>query len=246
MQRFKWQIILGVSLIAMSAVLFIAQIAIFHDERNTFFYLLQDIAFIPIQVLLVTLILNQLLNVREKLVMLNKLNMVIGTFFSEVGFGLIKSFSVFDQNAVKLRSELLVNAEWSDERFAEAGKRISGFEYQVFHTNGDLNELKALLLGKRDFLLGLLENPNLLEHETFTDLLWAVFHLTEELAVRQDFKDLPAADGNHIAGDIRRAYTILLVEWLAYMKHLKHDYPYLFSFAVRTNPFDPNASPIIK
>ena len=43
--------------------------------------------------LLVTLILNQLLNVREKLSMLNKLNMVIGTFFSEVGTALLKSFS---------------------------------------------------------------------------------------------------------------------------------------------------------
>jgi hypothetical protein len=25
------------------------------------------------------------------------------------------------------------------------------------------------------------------------------------------------------------------------MKHLKNSYPYLFSLAVRTNPFDPNA-----
>jgi len=29
---------------------------------------------------------------------------------------------------------------------------------------------------------------------------------------------------------------------LAYMKHLKKEYPYLFSLAVRTNPFDPGAS----
>jgi hypothetical protein len=64
--------------------------------------------------------------------------------------------------------------------------------------------------------------------------------------VRADLQHLPAADGNHIAGDIRRVYTILIVEWLSYMKYLKYDYPYLFSFAVRTNPFDPNASPTIQ
>jgi len=29
---------------------------------------------------------------------------------------------------------------------------------------------------------------------------------------------------------------------LAHMEHLKNEYPYLFSLAVRTNPFDPNAS----
>ena len=29
-------------------------------------------------------------------------------------------------------------------------------------------------------------------------------------------------------------------------EHLKNDYPYLFSLAVRTNPFDPNASVEVK
>jgi hypothetical protein len=35
-----------------------------------------------------------------------------------------------------------------------------------------------------------------------------------------------------------------MLEWLAYMKHLKHAYPYLFSLAMRTNPFEAEASPI--
>ena len=35
-----------------------------------------------------------------------------------------------------------------------------------------------------------------------------------------------------------RAYERLLSEWLGYLKHLKAQYPYLYSFAVRTNPFD--------
>jgi len=82
----------------------------------------------------------------------------------------------------------------------------------------------------------------LLEHESFTDLLWAVFHLTEELACRTNVKQLPDTDYAHLSGDIKRAYVLLISEWLAYMKHLKADYPYLFSLAVRTNPFDPNAS----
>lgn len=246
MNRVKWQIALGVLLVTVSAILYDAQINLFHSTRDTFFYLFQDLAFIPIQVLLVTLILNQLLNVREKHAMLNKLNMVIGTFFSEVGTTLIKSFAAFDQNGDKLRGELLVKGEWSDQQFADAIKRVRSNEYKIQYAESDLEALKNFLLEKRKFLLGLLENPNLLEHETFTELLWAVFHLSEELAVREDLQHLPPSDGNHISGDIKRAYTILIVEWLAYMKHLKQDYPYLFSFAVRTNPFDPKASPTIQ
>jgi hypothetical protein len=34
---------------------------------------------------------------------------------------------------------------------------------------------------------------------------------------------------------------LLVREWLSHMEHLKSDYPYLFSRAVRTNSFDPNA-----
>jgi hypothetical protein len=140
----------------------------------------------------------------------------------------------------------LIRGEWTDQQFAAVIKRVRGNDFGIQYIGSDLESLKAFLTGKRDFLLGLLENPNLLEHETFTELLWAVFHLSEELAVREDLRNLPPTDGNHIAGDIRRAYTILIVEWLAYMRHLKHDYPYLFSFAVRTNPFDPNASPTVE
>ena len=73
-------------------------------------------------------------------------------------------------------------------------------------------------------------------------MLWAVFHLAEELEAREDFSKLPASDLKHLEGDIKRAYTAITVEWLWYMDHLRRSYPYLFSLAVRTNPFDSSAS----
>jgi hypothetical protein len=45
----------------------------------------------------------------------------------------------------------------------------------------------------------------------------------------------------HLGGDIKRALGRLLGEWVDYMHHLKVEYPYLFSLAVRTNPFNPDA-----
>jgi hypothetical protein len=70
-----------------------------------------------------------------------------------------------------------------------------------------------------------------------------VFHLTEELAVRKDLMTIPDSDLQHLTNDTKRAYTLFIREWLNYMKHLKDDYPYLFSLAVRTNPFNPDAVP---
>lgn len=178
--------------------------------------------------------------------MLKKLNMVIGAFFSDVGTTLLKSFPDFDLNYEGIRRNLIVTSDWSVREFSAVRKRLKSFDYKIKSQKGDLEGLKGFLTRKRDFLLRLLENPNLLEHESFTDLLWAVFHLTEELAFRADLKRLPDTDYDHLSGDIRRAYVLLISEWLAYMKHLKADYPYLFSLAVRTNPFDPNAAVEVK
>jgi hypothetical protein len=102
------------------------------------------------------------------------------------------------------------------------------------------------LSSKRSFSLRLLENPLLLENESFTNLLRSVFHLTEELEHRRDLADLPDSDYRHLAGDIERAYFLLVMEWMAYMRYLNSNYPYLFSLAMRTNPFDENACVEVK
>ena len=53
------------------------------------------------------------------------------------------------------------------------------------------------------------------------------------------------SDLDHLKVDMSRAYILVVSEWASYMKHLKNDYPYLFSIAVRTNPFNPEAEIVI-
>jgi hypothetical protein len=241
MKRLNWQLVLGLSLIALSALIYLFHYAIFRDAHHIFIYMVGDIAFVPIEVLMVTLIIHRLLTEREKRSMLKKLNMVIGAFFSEVGTHLLKSLYDFDAHADTIRKDLIVLNKWSKKDYSRILKHLAGYDYSIDSRRSDLVTLKSFLLEKRHFLLGLLENPNLLEHESFSELLWAVFHLTEELASRKDFKDLPKTDFDHLSGDIKRAYVLLISQWLHYMQHLQADYPYLFSLATRTNPFDPQA-----
>jgi hypothetical protein len=246
MKRLKWQLMLGSLLISVSVVIYAIQIKFFHNSHETFFLLFQDLAFMPIHFLVITLIIDQVLHIREKRAMLNKMNMAIGVFFSEVGTHLLKTISGFDQNIEKIRHDLLVTEAWTDQRFSETIESLQQYQYRIDYAKNEMESLKAFLDVKRDFMLRILENPNLLEHEIFTELLWAVFHLTEELAVRSDLTSLPTEDENHLAGDVRRAYIGLIMQWLAYMQHLKKEYPYLFSLALRTNPFDPAASVMVK
>jgi hypothetical protein len=205
-----------------------------------------DIAFVFIEVLMVTLIIHRLLNVREKRSMLEKLNMIIGAFFSEVGTSLLTYLSDFDTELDNIKKELVFNTSWSGKEFLTVRKNLKNFSYEVEIRKINLEYLRNFLIEKRGFLVRLLENPNLLEHESFTNLLWAVFHMTEELSARKDIKQLPDTDYKHLTIDIKRAYTLLVREWIDYMEHLKNNYPYLFSLAMRTNPFDEKASPIVQ
>ena len=239
----KSRIIFGVVLVLLSALFYFIHYLTFHDPHHLFIFLVGDIAFVFIEVLLVSMIIHELLSYREKKSMLQKMNMVIGAFFSEVGDYLLRSFSSCDKNAGTISAELASFNNWSEKEFTAAKDRLGNVEYRPDCTPQDLSDLKTFLVGKRTFLLNLLQNPNLLEHESFTNLLWAVFHLMEELDSREDVEALTTVDMSHIANDMRRAYTLLIREWLQYMKHLKGAYPYLFSLAVRTNPFDPDASP---
>ncbi|MBA4373450.1 MAG: hypothetical protein C0402_11395 [Thermodesulfovibrio sp.] len=246
MKRINWYMLLALSLVLLSSVIYSIQILVFRKTEDTFFYMLQDIAFVPIQVLIVSLIIERLLNEREKTVLLKKMNMLVGAFYSEVGSGLMKRCSRFSTDLSELSGHLLVTPQWSAEDFARARFLAGHVNPHLDSRSADLSQLKIFLEGKRGFLLSLLANPNLLEHDAFTDLLWAVFHLLEELTSRDDFSDLPRADYDHLSGDMKRAFTQLLAEWLSYMQHLKQDYPYLFSLAVRVNPMDPKATAVIE
>jgi len=195
---------------------------------------------------LVATVTEMLLNKREKSVRLEKLNMLIGAFFSEVGTKLLIHFSDCDPKLNKIRKELIVAGDWSGQEFSRVSRRLRNYDYGIDIQKVDLEDLRNFLIKKRNFSLRLLENPTLLEHESFTDLLRAVFHLTEELDARENLSNLPDTDYEHLAGDIKRAYILLVHEWLDYMKYLKDNYPYLFSLAMRTNPFDKNASPVVK
>ncbi len=90
-----------------------------------------DIAFVFIEVLFVSLIIHRLLGEREKQTRLEKLNMVIGAFFSEVGIKLLAYFSDFDPKLDNIRQELIVTDDWTDQEFSSVYNRLSKYDYGI-------------------------------------------------------------------------------------------------------------------
>jgi hypothetical protein len=245
MKNRKSFIIIALLLIFISAIIYYIHYLLFHDLHHIFLYLVGDIAFLPLEVLIVGLVIERILAQREVEERIQKLNMVVGAFFSEVGRPLATTLLNATPSREDVIAKLHVAAKWEAKDYTNA--RVYIEKSSVFNFDAiDLAQLRSFLIDKRAFMLRLIENPNLLEHEKFTDLLLSCFHLMEELESRPLLDNLPHNDVAHIKVDIQRAFQNLAVEWLDYMQHLKVNYPFLFSHYLRISPYQLKPSAIIE
>jgi hypothetical protein len=241
----SWELKFALSLVVAFGALNLLHYACYRDAASILLANLTALAFLPVSVLVVTLFVERMLAAREKSQRLAKTSMLLGVFYSAVGARLLEHCVAWDPAPRPLQDAFGSAAAW--ERFSPqlAEQVLAGHPFALSPGPARLRELRELLSAQQDLLLRLLENPILLEHETFTDLLRAVFHLAEELNFRKEFEALPAADLAHLAGDVQRVYGQLTREWVSYLGTLQRDYPYLFSLAVRTNPLSTHPSAVI-
>lgn len=244
-ERF-WLLKISLILLLLCLLFYVLHYLIFHDLHHILIYFIGDLAFLFLNVLIVVILIEKLLQRRDQQNRKQKLNMIIGLFMSEVGLRLLEKMPGWFNLTEDIRKALIFDNGWKYQDFKLASRKIGQINIDPKIVPEDLAWLQVFLKGKQDFLLRLLENPNLLEHESFTDTLWAIFHLQEELVYRGDrILELPESDYLHLKTDLKRAYATLVQEWLFYAAHLKEKYPYLYSLVVRINPFKPSPSPVI-
>ena len=121
----RFLLLVGAALVAVSVVLYLVNYFIFHDGRNLIFYLLIDLAFLPIEVLIVGVIVERLIAIREKSAIAQKLNMVIGAFFSELGTPLLARLLPAMDAAPRDQGAA------SSESFLEEGRFLPGFSVRA-------------------------------------------------------------------------------------------------------------------
>jgi len=241
----RWKVLVGIGLVTLTLLLMTLHFLIFQDSHHLFIYFLGDLAFVPVEVLCITLIIESLLASREKQQRMEKLNMVIGIFFSRVGTPLLERLAKADPCDRPLQAQMAAGPEWDKVRFRTAHANLKSWKCRIDLSRVDARMLCSFLLENEDFLLRIIENPTVFEHETFTDLILSITHLSEELKARGDLSSLPPTDIAHLEGDMERVYSRLVPEWLKYMEYLKNHYPYLFSLAIRQNPFNEKASVVV-
>ena len=154
------RLILAVGLVILSSALYYFHYMVFHDAHHIFIYLIGDIAFLPLELVFVSLIFHQIIEDREKLKTVRKVNMLIGDFFSQIGNELFVLLIRSDNHVSALKETLLITNDWTKKNFKQAYQVVD--RYTASFAQVDLNGLKALLDQNKDCIHKLLENPVLL------------------------------------------------------------------------------------
>lgn len=179
---------------------------------------------------------------RERAFRAQKINLVVGVFFSELGTTLLRLLARADPDGDRLKRDLAVSDQWTVQDVAAAEKQLDRHSFRVEPDRLDIKELKNTLETHGRLLIRLLEHPSLLESEGFTQLSRTIFHLREELIHHPRLDRLTEADRRRLAEDAGRVYQPLARHWLTYLAHLRAHYPYLFLLATRRNPFSAEAA----
>lgn len=228
MKKIKYYSLIAMILIFSSVIMFYFHYIVFGQLKNTMYYTIMDLCFIPINTFVVTIVFENLIERRSKREKLSKINMLVGLFFSEMGFELLNIFAKCDENSHKLK------ISFDNSRIAT--DNIKEYKNDININKINFSYLKKLSIANKDILISLIGNENILEHEMFADLLMSIMHLRDELVLR-DIDNLLDNDLNHLRIDIIRVYDILLAQWIQYLFHMKNEYPYLYTTACEMSPF---------
>ena len=119
MKKNKDTIIMGSGLILLSIILHVLHYSIFGDAHHIFIFLLADLAFIPLEVFFVSLILERVIARQEARKIRSKTHMLVKLFYLEAGNDLLQVFSRADQQMIECPDILDVSQGWDRSKFVE-------------------------------------------------------------------------------------------------------------------------------
>ncbi|MBC6002379.1 hypothetical protein H8697_12020 [[Eubacterium] tenue] len=228
MKKIRYYFVISFILIALSSIMFFIHYLIFGQALNTAYYSLMNLCFIPINSLVVTIMLEKLIDYRAKKDRIEKINMLVGIFFTEVGGKLMHFIIDADKDAKNYITNF--------EDLNKIKKCLYEYNYKVDMKYIDLCAIKNILVEHNNLFVTLISNESILQHQIFTDLLMSVIHLRDEIIFIEKDKD-SGFNINHLENDVIRVYKNISIQWISYLEYLSKSYPFLYNNAIRVNPF---------
>lgn len=214
-------------LFVMSALIYLLQILFFHDPHNTFFYLFQDMAFLPVSIAIATIAVGAILDRREKREKLQGTRMLRSTFFTGIGAEII--LKLHDCADPICRNLLYSPADEAEVKTKQ--EQIRETEFTITLTEEAYESVWKILTENQTNLFVLAANENLMAEENFTKLLWGLFHLIDEFRLRGSWQNQNEADREHLNEDFAKVYRLLLINSVDNAWWLKKTYPNFYGTA---------------
>lgn len=228
---------LVVVLIFSSLILYLINYIIFKDFHHIAMFFTEDLAFIPIEVLVTVLIIEKELERIDNQNKLQKINLLIEIFFEEVGTELLAKIASNDIRCINISDYIASLGGSIINNYKEIEDNIENYNYNLSLNESDIDEIYELLYENKVSFLRFIENPYIGEHDIFTDLLQSAIHLSSEIKYRRGKGSINKDDIAHLNRDVSRLYKYLAKEWVVYMKYIEKEYPFLYSFAIDHMPF---------
>jgi hypothetical protein len=230
--RYKFIIILGVILSISTLALYFINYLIFGDAHYLIKSFSDKLAFMPIYVFITVVVAEQLLRQSEKNEIARRTNALVGTFFNELGYDIIRILTKYDSNFSALNHTIQFDNGWDASKVKKIHKLAESYIYGAPKGIEDVLEIGQLLMEKKDFLLILMSNASLIEKDEFSELLLAVNHIYEALKTMGDVSDMSDDLVEHVHSDIEKVYRCLIRVWASYLSIIEKEDPYLYRLTI--------------
>ena len=224
-------------LLLFSALMYVIHYLIFRDFHHIAIFFVHDVAFLPLEVILVSLGFDRLIEKTGQEEARSKLSIIETLFFDESGGELLRYLSRFDPNASQLRAIVQVTVDWTPVDYINAKRRLNAHSFRLDVEQIDFFGLHDHLNKRHEYYLHILENPALTQSHEFTELVMKLYLLWEELHQRTDLRHLNPGEQQMLAGLLSEIYQELTEYWIDNAhNHCVHN-PYRVRRLIMDNPF---------
>lgn len=224
-------------LLCASALLYAIHYLIFRDLHHLAIFGLHELAFVPLEVILVTLGLDQLVEKTHREEARSKVSIIETLYFNESGGTMLRYLTSFDPDAARLRELLQVTEDWHSSDFRQAIRQLKSYPFLLDLDRIDFFGLHYHLSQRREYYRSMLENPALTQSEAFTEMIMKIYLLWEELDGRTNLYQLPEKDRNYLAELLHEIYRELTEYWLDNVYNHSIHNRFRLHRAIESNPF---------
>ena len=121
----RWKIKFSLLMVVLIIIIYGSNYLVLGDAEHIISYIWTHLGFIPVDILVVAFLLDEIIERKEKEAMLEKLDMLMSTFFSEVGNELISQLSAV--NKYNVNTENLKSIKnWDQKDFENKLAELKG------------------------------------------------------------------------------------------------------------------------